>query len=106
MKWMLSIVVGALLVTVAIGITQTMLLMRLTHDTTAQQQRIEQMMLNQQATLSTLLDTDSATVSVPAVAPPPPAVPAAAPRQGPAAQVTKHAAKVASTHKAKLAASH
>ena len=75
-KWMLSIVVGALLVSVAIGIAQTMLLMRLTRDTTAQQQRIEQMMLNQQATLSTLLDTDSATVSAPAYAAPAPAAPA------------------------------
>ncbi|REG51192.1 hypothetical protein B0G80_7680 [Paraburkholderia sp. BL6669N2] len=57
MKWMLSIVVGALLVTVAIGITQTVLLMRLTRETSAQQQRIEQMMQNQQAAMASLLDT-------------------------------------------------
>jgi hypothetical protein len=57
MKWMLSIVVGALLATVAIGITQTLLLMRLTRETTAQQQRIEQMMQNQQAAMASLLDT-------------------------------------------------
>ncbi|MGF6773914.1 hypothetical protein P3T18_006428 [Paraburkholderia sp. GAS199] len=57
MKWMLSIVVGALLVTVAIGITQTMLLMRLTRETTAQQHRIEQMMQNQQAAMASLIDT-------------------------------------------------
>jgi hypothetical protein len=52
MKWMLSIVVGALLMTVAIGITQTVLLMRLTRETTAQQHRIEQMMQNQQAAMT------------------------------------------------------
>jgi hypothetical protein len=69
MKWMLSVVVGALLVTVAIGVAQTLLLVRLTRNITVQQQRIEQLMLNQQATLATLLDTDSATASVPAVAP-------------------------------------
>ena len=104
-KWMLSIVVGALLVSVAIGIAQTMLLMRLTRDTTAQQQRIEQMMLNQQATLSTLLDTDSATVSVPAYAAPAPAAPAAAPRAT-EQQPVKHAAKPHHPHKTKPAASH
>jgi hypothetical protein len=60
MKWMLSIVVGALLMTVAIGITQTVLLMRLTHETTAQQHRIEQMMQNQQAAMASLLDTHMA----------------------------------------------
>ncbi|MGF6469070.1 hypothetical protein QFZ89_004293 [Paraburkholderia youngii] len=59
-KWMLSIVVGALLVTVAIGIAQTLLLMRLTHETTAQQQRIEQMMQNQQAAMVSLLDSHTA----------------------------------------------
>ncbi|MEX3785907.1 hypothetical protein [Paraburkholderia sp. BR14374] len=59
-KWMLSIVVGALLVTVAIGIAQTLLLMRLTHETTAQQQRIEQMMQNQQAAMVSLLDAHTA----------------------------------------------
>ncbi|WP_245753379.1 hypothetical protein [Paraburkholderia sartisoli] len=94
MKWMLSIVVAALLVTVAIGITQTLLLMRLTRDSTAQQQRIEQMMLNQQATLSTLLDTDSATVSAPAIVPVAPAAPA------PDA-ATKHPAVTRHAHKAK-----
>ncbi|HXZ09562.1 MAG TPA: hypothetical protein VEI25_16040, partial [Paraburkholderia sp.] len=104
-KWMLSIVVGALLVSVAIGIAQTMLLMRLTRDTTAQQQRIEQMMLNQQATLSTLLDTDSATVSAPAYATPAPAAPAAAPR-GTDQQPVKHAVKLHHAHKTKPSASH
>lgn len=60
MKWMLSIVVGALLMTVAIGITQTVLLMRLTRETTAQQHRVEQMMQNQQAAMASLLDTQMA----------------------------------------------
>ncbi|MFM0592171.1 MULTISPECIES: hypothetical protein [Paraburkholderia] len=60
MKWLLPIVVGALLVTVAIGITQTVLLMRLTRETTAQQHRIEQLMQNQQAAMTSLLDTHMA----------------------------------------------
>ncbi|NYH15328.1 hypothetical protein [Paraburkholderia bryophila] len=60
MKWLLPIVVGALLVTVAIGITQTLLLMRLTRETTAQQHRIEQLMQNQQAAMTSLLDTHMA----------------------------------------------
>jgi hypothetical protein len=67
MKWMLSIVVGALLVTVAIGITQTVLLMRLTRETTAQQHRIEQMMQNQQAAMTSLLDTHLAMANAVAV---------------------------------------
>jgi hypothetical protein len=109
MKWMLSIVVGALLVTVAIGITQTMLLMRLTRETTAQQQRIEQMMLNQQATLSTLLDTDSATFSAPAIASPSPTAPAPAPAVAPRPSeqpAAKHATKSRHAHKAKPATPH
>lgn len=65
MKWMLTIVVCALLMTIAIGIAQTLLLFRLSHQSTAHEQRIEQMMLNQQATLATLLDTDSSTTSLP-----------------------------------------
>ncbi|MGF6964144.1 hypothetical protein OKW43_001149 [Paraburkholderia sp. WC7.3g] len=63
MKWMLSIVVGALLATVAIGIAQTLLLMRLTRETTAQQHRIEQMMQNQQAAMVSLLDAHTAMVA-------------------------------------------
>lgn len=63
MKWMLSIVVGALLVTVAIGITQTVLLMRLTRETTAQQHRIEEMMQNQQAAMASLIDSHIAIAS-------------------------------------------
>ncbi len=99
---MLSIVVGALLVTVVVGIAQTLLLMRLARNTTFQQQRIEQMMLNQQATLATLLDTDSATVSAPAVTPPTPA--AAAPSRPAAA--ARHPARTQHAHKPKPANSH
>ena len=85
MKWMLSIVVGALLVTVAIGITQTLLLMRLTRETTAQQQRIEQMMQNQQAAMVSLLDahTAAAATSTANAAPAPAsAAPTAPPQPG------------------------
>jgi hypothetical protein len=60
MKRMLSIVVGVLLVTVAIGVAQMLLLVCLTHDTTVRQQRIEETLLGQQATLATLLQTESA----------------------------------------------
>jgi septal ring factor EnvC (AmiA/AmiB activator) len=86
MKWMLSIVAGALLMTVAIGITQTVLLMRLTRETTAQQHRIEQMMQNQQAAMASLLDThlamanaaaaNAASDAAASAAPPPVATPA------------------------------
>ncbi|WP_429352681.1 hypothetical protein [Paraburkholderia sp. 32] len=78
-KWMLSIVVGALLVTVAIGIAQTLLLMRLTRETTAQQHRIEQMMQNQQAAMVSLLDAHAATAN--AASAPAATTPTAAPLQ-------------------------
>jgi hypothetical protein len=115
MKWMLSIVVGALLMTVAIGITQTVLLMRLTHETTAQQHRVEQMMQNQQAAMASLLDTQmamanaaAANVAAPTVAPA--AAPAlATPRQAAAAPATangKRAVRAQHPHKPKTANSH
>jgi hypothetical protein len=95
MKWLLTIVVCALLMTIAIGIAQTLLLFRLAHQQTAQEQRIEQMMLNQQATLATLLDTDSSTTSLPVsaqIAAPAPSVPApAAPSAKPADTHAAHA---------------
>lgn len=69
MKWMLSIVVGALLATVAIGIAQTVLLMRLTRESTAQQHRLEQMMQNQQAAMASLIDARLATANARAAAP-------------------------------------
>jgi hypothetical protein len=104
MKWMLSIVVGALLVTVAIGITQTLLLMRLTRETTAQQHRIEQMMQNQQAAMASLLDTHMAmanavaanaasAAAAAAAAPAAPQQAAAAPAHARRAVRTQHAHK-------------
>ena len=108
MKWMLSIVVGALLVTVAIGITQTVLLMRLTRETTAQQHRIEQLMQNQQAAMTSLLDThmamanavaaNAASVAAPAAAPVVPEPAATGPAHGKRGTRAQHA------HKAKAAA--
>ncbi len=65
MKSVLLIAVCVLLVTVATGVAQTIALDRLTHENTAQQQRIEQLMLSQQATLASFFDTDSAVVEVP-----------------------------------------
>lgn len=108
MKWMLSIVVGALLATVAIGIAQTLLLMRLTRDTTAQQQRMEQMLMSQQATLATLLDTDSATVAVPQPAARTTATTAPAPslETGRPAQATQHSAAASVRHSAKSQHAH
>ncbi|MFP3604962.1 hypothetical protein [Paraburkholderia sp. SIMBA_053] len=81
MKWMLSIVVGALLMTVAIGITQTMLLMRLTRETTAQQHRIEQMLQSQQTAMASVLDTQMAMANAAAHAAPPTLTPPPAPQQ-------------------------
>ncbi|MFM0470424.1 hypothetical protein [Paraburkholderia strydomiana] len=81
MKWMLSIVVGALLMTVAIGITQTILLMRLTRETTAQQHRIEQMLQSQQSAMASVLDTQMAMANAAVHAAPPTLTPAPAPQQ-------------------------
>lgn len=64
MKTMLTVIVCAMLVTVATGIAQTAVLLRMRHESKLQQDRNEQLMLNQQATLASLFDTDSATVSV------------------------------------------
>jgi hypothetical protein len=62
MKTMLIIVVGAILLVVAAGVAQTAVLMRMRHDSALQQDRVAQLMLDQQATLSSLFDTDSANV--------------------------------------------
>ncbi|MFM0210111.1 hypothetical protein PQQ96_22165 [Paraburkholderia sediminicola] len=107
MKWMLSIVVGALLMTVAIGITQTVLLMRLTRETTAQQHRIEQMMQNQQAAMASLLDTHLAMANAAAATAASGATASAAPQ--PAAATPAHAkrgARAQHAHKPKAATSH
>ncbi|GAB2874580.1 hypothetical protein GCM10027093_07560 [Paraburkholderia jirisanensis] len=107
MKWMLSIVVCALLMTVAIGVAQTLLLLRLTRNTLFQQQRVEQMLLGQQATLATLMQTresaaEPAVIGVPAApaAPAPATAAPAAPRQS----ADQHAvAKTTHAHKHKPA---
>ncbi|ABE33048.1 hypothetical protein DR64_5278 [Paraburkholderia xenovorans LB400] len=113
MKWMLSIVVGALLVTVAIGITQTVLLIRLTRETTAQQHRIEQMMQNQQAAMTSLLDTHLAMAMAMANAVAVNAAPAAAtaapatPQQATAtAAHTRRTVRAQHSHRPKAASPH
>jgi hypothetical protein len=63
MKTMLTIIVCAMLVTVVTGIAQTLLLQRMTRDSAQQQERIEQLMLDQQATLASIFDTDSANIA-------------------------------------------
>jgi hypothetical protein len=106
MKWMLSIVVGALLVTVAIGITQTLLLMRLTRETSAQQHRIEQMMQNQQAAMASLLDTHIAMANAAAAnAASAPTTPAVAPQAAKPAHGHR-AARAPYRHRAKVVASN
>ncbi|SOE93255.1 hypothetical protein SAMN05414139_06031 [Burkholderia sp. D7] len=64
-KTVLMIVICVLLVTVAAGVVQTIALTRLARENAVQQQRIEQLMLTQQATLESFFDTDSATVELP-----------------------------------------
>ncbi|MDR5761597.1 hypothetical protein [Caballeronia sp. LZ035] len=64
MKAMLSIIVCAMLATVATGIAQTVLLVHMGRDGKLQRDRMEQLMLSQQATLASLFDTDSDTVSL------------------------------------------
>jgi hypothetical protein len=117
MKWMLSIVVGALLASVAIGIAQTVLLTRLTRETTAQQHRIEQLMQNQQAAMASLLDAHlaaassaatAATVAPPSAASTPavvPRAPAVAPAAAGAELTSRRKARV-HAHKAKAPPPH
>jgi hypothetical protein len=64
-KTILMIVICVLIVTVAAGVAQGIALARLARENTAQQQRIEQLMLTQQATLASFFDTDSDTIEVP-----------------------------------------
>ncbi|WP_233872804.1 hypothetical protein [Paraburkholderia adhaesiva] len=52
MRWMFGAVVGALLVTVAVGAAQTVILSRLAADASAQQQRLAQMLQDQQAAIA------------------------------------------------------
>jgi hypothetical protein len=95
MKLMLTFVVCAMLVTVVASIAQTTVLMRMRHDTSLQQDRIEQSMLNQQATLASLFDTDSENVAVPGAYNAPRASSDASPMQPVS---TAHAAAAASRH--------
>jgi hypothetical protein len=109
MKWMLSIVVAALLMTVAIGLTQTMLLMRLTRETTAQQHRIEQMLQSQQTAMASVLDTQMAMANAAAHAAPPTLTPAPAPQQAlmvPESANGQRAVHARHTRKPKTANSH
>ncbi|CAE6742080.1 hypothetical protein R69619_02519 [Paraburkholderia nemoris] len=107
MKWMLSIVVGALLMTVAIGITQTVLLMRLTRETTAQQHRIEQMMQNQQAAMASLLDTHIAMANAAAANAASDAAATAAPQAAAATPAhSKRGTRAQHAHKPKAANLH
>jgi hypothetical protein len=109
MKWLLSVVVAALLVTIAIGITQTALLMRLTRESAAQQQRIEDMLRSQQATLATLADAAaSANARTPAAAPAPSAPAAPVTRQplAPTQSAAKHTKPQQHLHKPKATATH
>ncbi|HEY2022852.1 hypothetical protein [Paraburkholderia sp.] len=108
MKWMLSIVVAALLVTVAIGVAQTYLLMRLTRETAAQQQRTDQMMQNQQAAMVSLLDTHTAMVAAAANPAPAPAAttPAAVAQTVPTPGHGRHAGRVPQGHKVKASGQH
>jgi outer membrane murein-binding lipoprotein Lpp len=55
MKWMLGAAVGALLATVVAGAAQTMILSRLATDVGDQQQRIAQLMQDQQAAIASAL---------------------------------------------------
>lgn len=87
MKWMLSIVAGALLLTVGVGVLQTLLLSRLARDAAAQQQRVEQMMQGQQAALGAILARVAALPPAPAQAP----APASAPAAHPVPAVPRHA---------------
>ncbi|WP_321799426.1 hypothetical protein [Caballeronia sp. J97] len=64
MKTMLTIIVCVMLLTMATGIAQTAVLLRMSRDGKLQQDRTEQLMLNQQATLASLFDTDSANFSM------------------------------------------
>jgi hypothetical protein len=64
-KAIFVIVICVLIVTVVAGVAQAIALARLARENTAQQQRIEQLMLTQQATLASFFDTDSDTIEVP-----------------------------------------
>lgn len=69
LRWMVGVAVAALLVTVAAGIAQTVMLSRLIADANAQRERIDEAMLQQQAALSlALARLPQATAEAPAAA--------------------------------------
>jgi hypothetical protein len=65
MNLLLAFIGCVLAVTMAAGIAQTVALQRMNRENTLQQQRIEELLLDQQATLASVFDTDSANVAVP-----------------------------------------
>jgi hypothetical protein len=65
MNTLLAFIGCVLAVTMAAGIAQTVALRRMNRENTLQQQRIEELLLDQHATLASVFDTDSANVAVP-----------------------------------------
>lgn len=63
-KWMLTAAVAALVVTVGVAIAQTLLLASLSADATAQQQRLEMLMQNQQTALDNMASRLAALTAV------------------------------------------
>jgi hypothetical protein len=100
MKWLLSIVVAALLVTLVTGITQTAWLMRLVHENTARQARIDDLLLGQQAVLTMLAAQAAAAHSVADN----PVAPSA--RQTPQTATANHPKPPPRRHKLKPAVTH
>ncbi|WP_322012451.1 hypothetical protein [Paraburkholderia sp. J12] len=99
MKWTLAAAAGALVVTVAAGVAQTVALVRLASETSAQQQHLAQMMQDQQAALAGALARLAAppvAASAPAPAAPVPAVREAPPHRTQHAVPRAHHARPAS----------
>ncbi len=65
MRTLLAFIGCVLAVTILVGIAQTVALQRMNRENTLQQQRIEELLLDQQATLASFFDTDSANIAVP-----------------------------------------
>jgi hypothetical protein len=65
MKTLLAFIGCVLVVTILAGIALTVALQRMNRESTLRQQRIEELLLDQQATLATFFDTDSANIAVP-----------------------------------------
>jgi hypothetical protein len=62
----LRVLIGCVLAaTIVAGVAQTLAFQRMSRENTLQQQRIEELLLNQQATLASFFDTDSANIAVP-----------------------------------------